>query len=423
MPPPDDRIISIVRPAPPAEVEFVDIEYFLDNKAPERKYYFADKYGNGFIPIGEGCGVAATGGVGKTQIEIQKVIALAGRVSFLDYSPAGKEPIHCFLYTAEDDVDELHRRVEATFRELTADMQDGEAFILRANLKKYLHIASLIGKEFMLTLEGAQDIQRAFTTGPAVEIIVDHVNTIGDGSGYVSIDPLRRVTVGQEDGQAFAAVIDALDRIRKESGGEVTTCVLHHTAKQTGKDGELGADIFRGAGDLTAGLRWAMGLALVNPDAVTKLTIDGEPVTKERALDLRRFALAKANYERRSGANYLEYQNGIFVPVTVVNAAAKEEKAFEENIAPLLEKMKQLGGPKSEGMIRPHAKAKGGAIPVSAANLPALLDLAVDGGYLKTKRGRKKGSTLFELTGKPFLTEAEAMRDSIKDYRAQSNGD
>lgn len=412
---PDDRVLDqrayeIESGKLPA-TEFLNIREMIENEPPPRKYLFSEAEDGdiGFMPEGEACGLAAAGGCGKSLLELQRVVSMStGSIPFLNFAP-NDGPRHCFIYTAEDSDEELWRRVYWIVRRMTEDLPQFEVRLAIEAMSEHLHVTSLLNNpKFMLTKLGDRESGINYDEGPAVDRILEDVEIFG-GSGYVSLDPLRNITVGDEMGEAMTAVVKALNRLRTYSLGVLTPNLLTHTPKAAGKEGDLDMSIFRGAGDLVFGMRHAMTMAMVTKEIAQTLLIDGNPVSEAMRPDLRRWAAPKSNYERMREPSVIKYDRGIFMPVDCASADQKKIDKQRNAVGDLI-KVLTREGPLSENALRTFAGVGNGEVSIAKGSLRGLLEMAEKDGYIeRTKRSGKGAAATqkYKATGKEYLTEEQ----------------
>jgi RecA-family ATPase len=99
-----------------AELPVVSAATFADKPVPPRGWIVSDMIPDRTVTI-----VAGDGGDGKTTLMLQLAVALAGARPWLGYSP---EPGAVLFLSAEDELDELHRRVAATASSLGVALSD-----------------------------------------------------------------------------------------------------------------------------------------------------------------------------------------------------------------------------------------------------------------------------------------------------------
>jgi len=274
--------------AMPDQLPELDVPALLKTQPEPRAFHFTDSNGAGVLPEGEGCGAAGPGGVGKSTVMLQLCVALAtGQLWMGEYKPSYRVPV--FFFTKEDSRDELHRRLWA----ITGD--DREALDVAG-----LHVYPLLGVDFPLTVS----VNGQIVPGPAVDRIIEIVNQHG-GGGVVSLDPLRKMAAGKEDGEAMSAAVNACDKIRLHTSGDCTTLLVHHSSKESMRNQDATAGAFRGATDLVDGLRWTMALTKLSPKDRSQLT-DGN--------NWRRITMPKTNYtEANDDGVLVAWEEGRFM--------------------------------------------------------------------------------------------------------------
>jgi len=324
--------------AMPDQLPELDVPALLKTQPEPRAFHFTDSNGNGVLPEGEGCGAAGPGGVGKSTVMLQLCVALAtGQLWMGEFKPSYRVPV--FFFTKEDSVDELHRRLWA----ITGD--DREALDVAG-----LHVYPLLGVDFPLTVS----VNGQIVPGPAVDKIIEIVNQHG-GGGVVSLDPLRKMAAGKEDGEAMSAAVNACDKIRLHTTGECTTLLVHHSSKESMRNQDATAGAFRGATDLVDGLRWTMALTKLSPKD-RSLIPDGN--------NWRRITMPKTNYtEANDDGVLVAWEDGRFI-VQATPTSLKKSHTIKQNARQLYEVL-LASGPLTIRELRDKCHKENG--PVHAA--------------------------------------------------------
>ena len=114
------------------ELRVVSAASFAGVAPPERRWIVRDMIPDRTVTI-----LSGDGGGGKTTLKLQLATAIAGARPWLGYDP---DPGPVLVVTAEDDEDEIHRRIAAIARSLDVDLSDlGD-----------LHIVPLAGQDAVM---------------------------------------------------------------------------------------------------------------------------------------------------------------------------------------------------------------------------------------------------------------------------------
>ena len=344
-PPPGDT-----RPKP------IDLRRRLNEPRVYRTYLFRDpKTKTGLFVEGTAGLVHAGGGTGKTQaFALQMGVSLAtGGLWLGRYEPIERR--HTLVFTAEDDEPEVVTRLHDIIDHLVESTQSDDDWHasrpvpdayrkqLIEQCAERLHIYPVIGKAFPLTKQHG----REYMTGPAVDYIVERINTIGEPCVSI-MDPLRRFTVGDENGEAFNAVIKALDRIRSEPEHASTPLVTHHSSKFSMRESDSSSAAARGSTVLVDGVRFAVTLRALSDAEVKSLP----GVKEETRYDYRAYAISKFNAGPLSGDRYLCWHNGVFIDEGLT--PADDADAMRCAAVGLVLILKKLGGEATKRQLRDY---------------------------------------------------------------------
>jgi RecA-family ATPase len=180
---PGERNYSLVSDSPQregskiAELPVISAASFAGRDPPERPWIVKD-----MIPGRNVSTVAGDGGDGKTTLILQLAAAIAGDRPWLGHNP---DPGPVLVVTAEDDEDEIHRRIAAISKSLMVDLSD------LANL----HIVPLAGLDAVM---GAPEGRSPIIAPTAVfRGLVDLVERIEPR--LVVLDALADVYAGEEN--------------------------------------------------------------------------------------------------------------------------------------------------------------------------------------------------------------------------------
>jgi RecA-family ATPase len=292
-----------LEPLPP--LQWIDMSSWDHKAPPERQWAIRDR-----VPANQAGLFSGEGGGGKSIIEMMKDVAhAAGR----DWFGSIPEQGPAFYLGAEDEADELHRRLAAiaayygvTFREL---------------IEHDLHVMCLLGKDATLCAASGKSGKVEVT-----ELYRQIYEAAGDFKPKnISIDTLSRAFAGSEIDRvqvyAFAMHMQALAMV---AGGSVTVLSHPSLAGIASGSGISGSTAWHGA------FRFRMYLKGVKPE-------DGE----QPDTDLRQLEFLKNQYGSRSETVVVRYDRDrhLFLPVPGVNSldrVAKEAQAQDVFLALLL---------------------------------------------------------------------------------------
>ena len=295
------------------DLSIIDVDWMLSNPPPKREFLFSTLK----IPVGELCGIAGAGGVGKSLIIQQLVMSLATGALWLNkWRPT--KPICCFYLTMEDREDEIHRRFSAIIEGEDSLINRGSNYN-RELLKQNLKIISAVGHDFSIIKKGSNN---TLIHGEGLRWIVESINVVGRES-IIIFDPLRNMIDGEEDGETFSKVVNALRYVLRNTNRTTTAMISHHASQVATANQDMTEAAFRGATPLKDGLRWTMVIQRHKDD------------TDQHSTNLRQISMPKANYsETVAGGLFLEWTPQGFVFIDY-----KSRKA--DHVSKQLEEMKK----------------------------------------------------------------------------------
>ncbi len=256
---------------------------------PERKWA-VDK----LIPAGNVTMLSGDGGLGKSQIALQLLIAAAVNRTWLGYPTLACNALGVFC---EDDEDELHRRTFWTCKDLGIELSD------LGNLQ----ILSRVGLDSVMVQFDAQG------NGEPTQFFNQVLaQALSFQARLLVLDSLHDIFVGNENSRPCARhFINAIRRIAVAIDGAVLiTAHPSLTGRNTGT-GEAGSTAWHNA--------VRSRLYLTNP--TQQDSEQGDP-------DKRTLTTKKANYARGGEMIELEWRNGVFVPLGLgLSKSTRENQA------------------------------------------------------------------------------------------------
>lgn len=226
---------------------------FLGKEPPSRRWLITK-----VLPFGKVGVIVAPGGTGKSNLLLQAGVSVATGVPLLDIWEVG-EVGGVFMLLAEDDEEEIHRRVDNIIRQLAVVHQ----FEAIEALRKNLILKSMVAENNLMTetnvsreVQQTHYVQRLIATAklvPNLKLIV--------------IDPASRFRGGDENSaQDTTRFVEAIECVAQATGA--TVLFAHHTNKGSSQATEPSQNASRGSSALTDGVRWQMNLAVMTkPEA------------------------------------------------------------------------------------------------------------------------------------------------------------
>jgi RecA-family ATPase len=279
-----------------ARLAWLDMSNWDNEPVPERKWAILNR-----VPLNQAGLFSGEGGTGKSIIELMKDVAHVAGKDWLGSMP---ECGPAFYIGAEDEADELHRRL--------ADIAAYYQITFVELIKRGLHVLCKLGEDATLCAVSGK-------SGKVEPTAFYHLlyEAAGDiKPKNISIDTLSRAFAGNEIDRvqvyAFAMHMQALAMV---AGGSVT--VLSHPSLQgiASGSGLSGSTAWHGA------FRFRQYLKGIKPT-------DGEQPDG----DVRELAFLKNQYGPSAEAIVLRYQRGLFLPergTTSLEKAAREARVEE----------------------------------------------------------------------------------------------
>jgi RecA-family ATPase len=296
------------KPAPPAPFPWIDMSTWDSEPPPERKWAIKDR-----VPLNQAGLFSGEGGTGKSIIELMKNVA---HVTGKDWLGSLPEQGPAFYLGAEDEADELHRRLAAiashygvTFGELIAGG---------------LHIRCLLGEDATLCAVGKSG---KVETTALYDRLYEAAGDIKPKN--ISIDTLSRAFAGNEIDRvqvyAFANHMQALAMV---AGGSVTVLSHPSVAGISSGSGISGSTAWHGA------FRFRQYLTGVKPG-------DGEQPDG----DVRELQFKKNQYGPLGESVAVRYERGLFLPIAGMSNLDKlaREQNVEEIFLSLLARFERDG--------------------------------------------------------------------------------
>lgn len=356
---------------------------FVSSAPPPRRWLVHE-----LVVLGKVGAVVAPGGSGKSQWLLQLAATVATGLDFAGHWKAG-EVGGVLMFCAEDDTDELHRRV---YRIVTRMTQDGHAGKL-TDLVNNLHVFSTVGVETLLTKRKSQrDVESTIV----VDRIVASAAEIPDLK-LIVIDPVSRFRGGEENSNEDATrFVEALEAIAQRTGASVM--VAHHASKFSQNNQDVGQSASRGASALTDGLRWQMNLSPPTDKQASECGVQREHI--KRYVNA---AVTKTNYSAIPEAVLLERGDDGYL--TAVSAAALKGDADLKSIRMVLSIMAKLGTGMTTRALEYHCAGITGPAKMSKHRFREVLKLASARGFVNIA---PRKPILFTPQGRELLSGSTA---------------
>ena len=240
-----ERYLDLLKNEPLFDLQKGRIGRYLSTPPPLRRWLLKD-----LVVIGKVGAVVAPGGSSKSQWMLQLGVSVATGIPLADHWQVG-ETGGVIVFFAEDDDDEIHRRLHRIQSHLTM-AGHGKAL---ATLHQRLFIFSTIGTDTLLTKKGVTGEVSATVTVDRIAALAAQIPDLR----LIVIDPGSRFRGGEENSNEDATrFVEALENLAQKT--DATIMLAHHANKISASTGDVSQGTSRGASALTDGLRWQMNL-------------------------------------------------------------------------------------------------------------------------------------------------------------------
>lgn len=256
--PPDEVTVTSEKPA----ITVTPVTAELLTGIPPRQFLYRHHYLRKFVSA-----TAATGGTGKTAVQMVEAISMALGIDLLHphRPPLACGPLTVWIHNGEDPLEEIRRRIAAVLKhyDITADDLEGRLLVTS-------------GREHQIIM--ARDIQGTTIAVPetreAVKAVIRQRRV-----DCLILDPfISTHQVNENSNPAIEVVTYEWRSIAEENNLAID--FTHHFRK--GGQGEPGADDIRGASSLMGAVRSARVLAPMTKEEADNAKID--PADRRRYL-------------------------------------------------------------------------------------------------------------------------------------------
>lgn len=363
---------------------------FLYNEAPPREWLLKD-----FIPAGIVGGVVARGGSSKTQFLLQLGVSVACGMSLCGHWEP-EQPVKVLMLFAEDDKDEIHRRMQVIVRQLTLS---GNLSALKS-IEENLYIRSMIGEDNLMTttIAGTGEVEGTDYGNRLIKTV-----KLIKGVGLIGIDPVSRFRGGEENSNEDATrYIEELERVRQATGA--TILVAHHANKGSLSADEASQQAARGASAFTDGLRWQMNLASPNKKDAPTLHIPTE--TRHEYVVA---TVTKSNYTAPIAPFLLRRGDGGYL--TVRSAVDIRSNKEDRDMAAVIDCISKLPQPIAARKIEDDYGGEGRSMKIGKNRVGDLIQIGIERGYLsggarKPVKVTEQGMTFVQTVAERIADDA-----------------
>lgn len=338
------------------------IDRYLSTPPPLRRWLLKD-----LVVLGKVGAVVAPGGSSKSQWMLQLAVSVATGIPLADHWEVGETGGVIVLF-AEDDDDEIHRRLHRIKTHLT--MRGHEKAL--APLSERLYIFSTIGTDTLLTKKGTTGEVSATVTVDRIAALARQVPDLR----LIVIDPGSRFRGGEENSNEDATrFVEALEKLAQQTGA--TVMLAHHANKNSSASGsEVSQSASRGASALTDGLRWQMNLNRPTDSQANALNLPKDALGSYVAA-----TVTKTNYSAIPAPVLLERgQDGY---LCAVNATQAQNDTENKAILAVMRVLNDQPKPISARRLEDHHGGLQNTLKMSKQRVREVLDRAIERGYLE----------------------------------------
>lgn len=368
----------------PFDLELARVGTLLDSLPPKREWIVHNIIACGVVGI-----LAAGGGVGKSILKLMLAVSTCTGLPWLGIPVVRSGSV--LMFSAEDDKDEIHRRLHsviAYYRQQFPDCTDDIDRLVRL----HLHVFDRVGADNRLTEKHDGNISRT----RLVDSIIATAQQLPE-LRMVVLDPLSRFDGGDpNDNSDGTRLIEAAEHIRKSTGAAVL--LSHHVAKTSLQNPESGQEAVRGASGLVDGARWVGLLQTLRQSEAKKYGIP----SGEANLYVH-FTAPKANYAPPWEGLWLKREaGGVLAPVEVHEVQGEGRRRDADRYADVLpmivEKVRGAelaGDPLSLREFRAKYAGTDNVLKTSDGKLREYLSRAIEEGEIRpVKRDGRRGDYL-----------------------------
>lgn len=368
--------------APLFDLETARINRFLDSEPQPRRWLLRN-----CLPCGKVGAIIAPGGTGKSQFMMQLAISIAAGVPLAGGAWLPAETGAVLALFAEDDREELHRRIHASVSAI------GPAFLgteLRDRLSRNLFVRSMVAQSNLMTWVNPQgQVDRTDYAARLIETVKD----VRDLK-LIIIDPASRSRAGNENSaEDVTRFVEVVEFVSQQTGAAVV--VVHHANKASMQGMEQNQAAARGSSAFTDGIRWQMNLAGLTKEEAKRLHVsDGDRYKYLTA------TMTKNNYAPPVPPVILVRGPGGYLTKAAIELSP--ERVSEKGSVEVLSRIETTPGYYS---VRSFSERFGGRekdFRVGVNKLAALVNDALDNGLIE-KSGDRRGTLRVTDKGRALL--------------------
>jgi len=353
------------------DLEAASVRDLLSTTPPQRRFLVRD-----VLPLDIVALQAAAGGTGKSFGVLQLAVSVATGVPWFGLSMG--EPGSTLVVSAEDDREEIHRRmVTIVDNYWPAGLDEiGRRRALEA-IGARVFVVDRVGEDNRLTAYADRELIRT----RMVDRIIATAQSMQEPPSLIVMDPLSRFDGGKpNEADDGTRLIECAEAIRKATGA--TVMLPHHVNKASIRDADAGQEAIRGTTGIVDGARWVSLMATLRRDDAKKYDVQPDDAARYVL-----FKVVKGNYGPPLDAIWLQRgQGGVLAPTTLreTRKAHQEQKQDDrhERIVKGLHGLIRRHGPMSARHVRDNHSGQTGVLGAGDQSVRASINRALDEGQL-----------------------------------------
>ncbi len=353
------EMFTVIEEEKPADRPVPFFDYELDGEPPARKWIVQD-----WLPQGEVSSLYGDGGQGKTLLAEQLGFCVSRGLPFLGLLTA-KMPV--FAALAEDDRDEVHRRLSAIRKAYSSPPKE----------ESYFRIFAFPSENYILAKASGEG---RLVKGPFYDLLVSFLEEMPEGPKFLILDTLADMFDGNENirNQANRFIKNVLRGLCAKY--ETTILMLAHPSRS----GMAAED------NLSGSTAW-------NNAVRNRITLTSHKVLS----DVRILTRVKSNYARSGDTITLCWQAGVFVVINEAEALREAADTHEEVILKALEEAAKeempFGDSRNHGnnIFNSLSRFSTNGKPIDKALLKSVLDCLIASGKVVRVKGKYRGNGLY----------------------------
>lgn len=367
-----------------------NVRDFLSRPPLPRRYLLKD-----CLPVGKVGAIIAPGGTGKSQFVLQLAISIASGLPLAGGGWEVGESGGVLALFAEDDSEEVHRRLHNTVKSMVTPSDHR----LAATLEGRLFVRSMVAEDNLMTVIEPMH-NRLYRTAYAEKLIrtAQEIPNLK----LIIIDPASRFRGGNENAaEDMTRFVEVLEYVSKQTGANVL--VVHHANKASMQGTEQTQSAARGSSAFSDGIRWQMNLS-----AMTQGEAKAHDIPDDQRHIYLSATMTKNNYAAPQPPIFLRrFDGGVLLKADLAESAKRKEKTT------VLEIVQKIAASDEQYSVRSFAIAFGGETNIFSMGQNALtgyINQAIETEYLE-KGSPPKRLLCVTALGKTIL-QVRSLADS-----------